>query len=118
MKITDKEFKPTKGEWVVKSTSTHIYVSVIQKAGQVSQLIPICDVNVALGDYEANTSLIADAGTTYNRTGKTPSELEDQNKMLLEALNKIKSLNLNESSRDGISVNAMIKEAIKSVEND
>ena len=39
---------------------------------------------------EANARLIAEAGTVANETGKTPRQLADENKELLEALQEIK----------------------------
>lgn len=37
-------------------------------------------------EREANAKLIAEAGTVANETGKTPRQLADENKELLEAL--------------------------------
>ena len=58
----------------------------------VGQDQTICLVSPKISENKtdlANAKLIAEAGTVANETGKTPRQLYDENKILLEAINKI-----------------------------
>lgn len=107
------ETKHTKGEWLVNkvgyrilpyktetaekytiSTTTDFYQKSI--ANIVAQSIDDEDgLNIVRYSNEeclSNAKLIAEAGTVANETGKTPRQLVEENKELLEALIDAKEL--------------------------
>jgi hypothetical protein len=83
-----EQAKPTAGEW------THDGICILDGQGRVIALMrePLQfpgDVTRGHPDEEANARLIADAGTTYHRTGMTPSELAG---LVVELREQLKSL--------------------------
>lgn len=90
------ETKHTKGEWIPQFFKGDINVCIgvmVKSKNGYSQRI--CDTILPSTDeeyieereeIEANAKLIAEAGTVANETGKTPRQLADENKELLEAL--------------------------------
>jgi hypothetical protein len=82
---TDKA-GPTKGPWDFDSgfnTGTH---SDTPYADIFSGETIIAEFNNFIPEGQANARLIADAGTTYHATGKTPSELAAEVERLQEHL--------------------------------
>jgi hypothetical protein len=71
--MTNEQAKPTAGEWVVNPQTPN---TVRTQDGCVSVSWSSTD-GTREAAAEANARLIADAGTTYNRTGMTPSELAE-----------------------------------------
>lgn len=87
--------KPTPGEWRYTSQvlpNGHTYTEVIHEGNAV--IVTVLENRAPFGGMPeitgpvaiANARLIADAGTVYNRTGLTPSELAEQNEAMREAL--------------------------------
>lgn len=88
------ETKHTKGEWFVYNEKEILHgteslgIDCKTENGQKTIVVFTDDVDL-LNDPEeelANAKLIAEAGTVANETGKTPRQLADLNKELLEAL--------------------------------
>ena len=83
----------TKGEWgyfhngnyfeVRSNNGLTPYISIFHfNKSEFNGIDEVCEKEEA----EANAQLIAEAGTVANETGKTPRQLADDNKLLLEAL--------------------------------
>lgn len=74
------ETKISKGEWILNRdntiTATHDRVLIAQ----------ICSAGNNEIAQQANAQLIIEAGNVANETGKTPRQLAEENKELLEAL--------------------------------
>lgn len=70
------EVKPTGGAWHVERYGEHLYV-------EAEGPIFICDTKIESawererGRIESDAALIAEAGTVYNETGRTPRQLAD-----------------------------------------
>lgn len=90
------ELKITRGEWKYYYPSVNQFSDLsntftVCLKGDPLILAKIEIVNGNLEEAEANAQLISEAGTVANETGKTPRQLADLNKELLEALIKLKS---------------------------
>lgn len=89
-KETNNSAKPTRGTWKAIGT---------QEGGIYSQAITVNSVLLAnvvelpksFADSEANAQLIADAGNTYNETGKLPSELAKERNELFKMVKSLKN---------------------------
>jgi len=93
MKTTDANFKPTPGPWSVNGSHKYWSVSNAQKIEDLGGIVKTldCDLVSVISEcdpleMQSNAVLIADAGTVYHETGKTPSQLAEENKILLSAL--------------------------------
>ena len=86
----------TKGDWgyfhngnyfeVRSNNGLTPYISIFHfNKSEFNGIDEVCEKEEA----EANAQLIAEAGTVANETGKTPRQLADDNKVLLEALNQL-----------------------------
>jgi len=78
--------KHTKGEWTfspMKGTKHHCFSAQVWDENGFN----LASIDSRYGEIEAtaNAKLIAEAGTVANETGKTPRQLADENKILLEA---------------------------------
>lgn len=95
-----ESIKPTLGEWYVQEPNTDedrnngerpIYTWRIRteypaRLGGVTGH-EICEItHLNTGHEESDAKLFADAGNTFHATGKTPSQLAEQVKVLREAL--------------------------------
>ena len=81
----------TKGEWMILDTGefeSTIYANQIRIADVKSFGDGFNDA--PFQERLENEKLIAEAGTVANETGKTPRQLADDNKLLLEALMAVK----------------------------
>lgn len=80
------EAKPTPGPWVIHPTALHPAVRSVG-TGEIGPR-RICTVGSMNGNPvdKANARLIADAGTVFNTTGLTPSQLVERVKEMEEAL--------------------------------
>ncbi len=87
----------TKGEWVYFHNGNYFevrsnngltpYISIFHfNKSEFNGIDEVCEKEEA----EANAKLIAEAGTVANETGKTPRQLADDNKVLLEALQNMR----------------------------
>ena len=79
------ELKIPKGEWEsspMKGTENHCLVAQVFDSNGKS----LVTVDSRYGEQESTdiSILIADAGNTYNKTGKTPSEHAEENEKLIE----------------------------------
>jgi len=82
--ITDKFFR--EGTWIagkidVSAENTHDGGDIICEAPEFW--------DESMEHWKANASLIAEAGNVYNETGFTPKQLAEQNKELIEALERL-----------------------------
>lgn len=71
--------KPSPGEWSYRKWS-NCSDSNLQEGFSISaggSLLPLSSYEGDIEEAEANAALIADAGTTFDRTGKTPSKLAE-----------------------------------------
>lgn len=92
MTTTKKELGITKGEWNIDEGMNDFKLSSSKRS--------ICQTWSNLPIDRANAQLIAEAGTVANETGKTPRQLAEENKMLLEALKGlIKGINPEDACR-------------------
>lgn len=85
-----KDLKITKGEWYIKHRFNVLSENdeyVCSCGGQRGNMSPEKQTEM----NEANTELIANAGTTANKCNLLPSELLEQRDELLEALKDIVS---------------------------
>jgi len=71
--------KPTKGPWVAD------FKSIGHVKADNGALIAQCKRLTTLTNMEANARLIAEAGTVYHETGKTPRELLEILQSILKA---------------------------------
>lgn len=82
------ETKHTKGEWVINSQKNLVIVG----RKWIADLLNNGFEHISELEREANAKLIVEAGNVANETGKTPSQLADENKELLEALHNLMCL--------------------------
>lgn len=82
MNTTDANFKPTTGPWTTEKTYSECTIT------NLDDTIHIASAWQDKGEKEgqSNAALIAEAGTVYHETGKTPARLAEENRELLEAL--------------------------------
>jgi N-acetylglucosamine-6-phosphate deacetylase len=91
--MMQKKLNITPGDWVVDLDET--YGVRDNKGGRLVICTNLKGRNGMGGrrtptEVAANATLIADAGTTYNRTGLLPSELAAQRDELLEVLKRVR----------------------------
>lgn len=77
----------TKGAWVINEFSPLEIYSPHQNV----LIATVYEIGRSGETEKANAQLIAEAGTVANETGKTPRQLADSNKELLEALIEAKT---------------------------
>ena len=110
----------TKGKWgyfhngnyfeVRSNNGLTPYISIFHfNKSEFNGIDEVCEKEEA----EANAQLIAEAGTVANETGKTPRQLADDNKVLLEALKELLTHALEHDLHGHFTDNA--KQAIKQV---
>lgn len=80
------ELKITKGEWTAFQSGDRFYIG--SNGASFNNLLAEIFAPEEAKDEEdmANAQLIAEAGTVANETGKTPRQLADLNKELLQVL--------------------------------
>lgn len=80
------EAKPTPGPWLThREGFSTIYIQASIGGGWVQEIAACGPTNEGGAQQEANARLIADAGTVFNTTGLTPSQLVERVKELEEA---------------------------------
>ena len=81
----------TKGEWIISDLIQDDGMYVYSTRNRLSAILRIYKgENPNAEQAESNAKLIAEAGTVANETGKTPRQLADDNKVLLEALQNMR----------------------------
>lgn len=90
MNTTDANFKPTPGPWTSETTPSNVFVTraIYGANGELVAHVGIPGYR-STPDVKQNTAdaaLIAEAGTVYHETGKTPRRLAEENAALLAAL--------------------------------
>lgn len=85
-----KKLNVTQGEWKPRKsydTEKRMDIFEIDSINHASELATVWTGGLMTNaEAEANAILIADAGTTYNKCGKLPSELLEERNELVEAL--------------------------------
>lgn len=106
----------TKGQWIVTDETPNGISELyghIEVSNDDNALACIFTDIYNPKEAKYNAKLIAEAGTVANETGKTPRQLADDNKVLLEVLIKVKNsvdLSLLPPSVE-LSINSAIKQA-------
>ena len=77
--------KPTKGPWTVKDHGDG-KVTINSPDWGAFASVYVCVAGEHDPEGWANAQLIAEAGTVYHETGKSPREMQEQIKQLREAL--------------------------------
>lgn len=78
----------TKGEWEVEKFENEFESTIYSNGVRIAEAKSFgSGFNDATSNQRiANAKLIAEAGTVANETGKTPRQLAEENKVLLDAL--------------------------------
>ena len=78
----------TKGKAIIRRNHTNCEI-ILDNNSPYSERVSICTtgnwIGKAIPEMEANAELICEAFNVANETGKTPRQLTDENKELLEA---------------------------------
>ena len=94
MNTTDANFKPTPGPWkrsdnTSETLSTDDAIYHRHSSGALKWVCRVYGEGCSsrnVQERDSNAALIAEAGTVYHETGKTPARLAEENRELLEAL--------------------------------
>lgn len=91
MNTTDADFKPTPGPWTSETTPSYVFVTraIYGANGELVAHVGIPGYQANVASNVANAALVAEAGTVYSETGKTPRRLADENAELLVALEDV-----------------------------
>ena len=96
MNTTDADFNPTPGPWTVRGSRGYWSVSTAPKTEELGGVVKTfdCELVSVLSEcdpteMQSNATLIAEAGTVFHETGKTPRRLADENAELLVALEDV-----------------------------
>lgn len=94
--MKDKEFNPTEGEWKVNKRRVQV------EPQNPLRTLTVCEVLGNDSESKSNAILIADAGTTYNRTGQLPSVIDTANEFLKQDNSRLinEAIQLTEESED------------------
>lgn len=82
MNTTDTNFKPTPGPWIYQKTASLGPQYAVYPESTGNDVALVYDAENA----ESNAALIAEAGTVYHETGKTPARLAEENREMHELL--------------------------------
>ena len=102
----------TKGEWIISDLIQDDGMYVYSTRNRLSAILRIYKgENPNAEQAESNAKLIAEAGTVANETGKTPRQLADDNKVLLEALKEmIRTVNPTDVTPNKVSMGVSLGE--------
>lgn len=108
MNTTDKEFKPTEGKCIIDKNDSDVLIIGIHR-------LDVWKFGDTVQETNSNAYLISDAFNTFNRTGKTPSELEGE--LATESLNGVMlSDKLEESERDNQKLDKLLNSQLESTD--
>jgi len=82
--------KHTQGNWLISTHADNEDIVIRNDKGIIANLSVDQWDDLSQDEIEANAMIIVEAANIAHKTGKTPRQLADENKQLLEALQYIK----------------------------